>query len=337
MTASEKFTGSNPKWFKNLRTFGEIGITYNNQKIKGKLDNKGYPCMFIGYTEDHASNVYVFYNLNNQAIFMSRNVVWLHKLFHQHMKTKSALIPGFNVYDISPSITDAHPIPPAIAPTIAPAPITPRLTRTTAPCILNPPSISASDDSDDDDHAPIPPHAPFDMHDTNAPLTPHLPRELRNLETFYNPKPGDKSNIALLTHHNTCEDELLAYPYTVPGTDIEIVNDDVEFCNTHLPEYDSNPQSSAQALLSKKSKHWWQAMITEFLNCEEKKVWVIVPKSKVPKGRKIIVNRWVYAEKDNGTFRSRTVAKGFSQIPGRDFQEHHSPDVHDTTFHVVLV
>jgi hypothetical protein len=75
MTASEKFTGSNPKWFKNLQTFGEIGITYNNQKIKGKLDNRGYPCMFIGYTEDHASNVYVFFNLNNQAIFMSRNVV----------------------------------------------------------------------------------------------------------------------------------------------------------------------------------------------------------------------------------------------------------------------
>jgi hypothetical protein len=48
MTASEKFTGSNPKWFKNLRTFGEMGITYNNQKIKGKLDNRGYPCMFIG-------------------------------------------------------------------------------------------------------------------------------------------------------------------------------------------------------------------------------------------------------------------------------------------------
>ena len=40
MTASEKLTGSNTKWFKNLvRTFGEIGITYNNQKIKGKLDN----------------------------------------------------------------------------------------------------------------------------------------------------------------------------------------------------------------------------------------------------------------------------------------------------------
>ena len=78
-------------------------------------------------------------------------------------------------------------------------------------------------------------------------------------------------------------------------------------------------------------------MITEFLNCEEKKAWVIVPKSKVPKGRKIIGNRWVYAEKDDGTFRSRTVAKGFSQVPGKDFQEHHSPVVNDTTTRVVLV
>jgi hypothetical protein len=58
------------------------------------------------------------------------------------------------------------------------------------------------------------------MTDTNAPLTPRLPRELRNLETFYNPKPGAKCNIALLTHDNdTCEDEMLAYPYKEPDTE----------------------------------------------------------------------------------------------------------------------
>jgi hypothetical protein len=164
MPASEKFTGTNPKWFKNLRTFGEIGITYNNQKIKGKLDNKGYPCMFIGYTEDHASNVYLFFNLNNQAIFMSHNVVWLRKLLHQHMKTKSALIPGFTANDVTPVTNNIQHIPLAVSPTIAPAPITQRLTRTTAPRIFTPSSISASDDNDGDVPVPHPtPHAPFDM------------------------------------------------------------------------------------------------------------------------------------------------------------------------------
>jgi hypothetical protein len=206
---------------------------------------------------------------------MSRNVVWLHKLFHQHMKTKSALIPGYTAYDVTPITNNTQLIPPAVAPTIAPAPITPKLTRTTAPCIFNPSLLSTSDDSDDD-VTPVPPptpHAPFDMHDANAPLTPRQPRELCNLETFYNPKPGDQGNVALLTQScDIIEDEMLAYPYKDPGADVAIINDDVEFCNAHLPEYDSNPHSAAQALLSNKSRHWWKAMITEFLNCEERKL-----------------------------------------------------------------
>jgi hypothetical protein len=55
---------------------------------------------------------------------------------------------------------------------------------------------------------------------------------------------------------------MLAYPDKDPGDNLEIISNTVEFCNTHLPEYDSNPQSAAQALLSKTSKHWWKAMIT---------------------------------------------------------------------------
>jgi hypothetical protein len=134
------------------------------------------------------------------------------------MKTKSALIPGFTDYDISPAITNTQPVQPAVATTIAPAPIAPRLTRKTAPSIFIPSPISASDDSDNDnDDVPVPPptpHAPYDMDDTNDPLTPRLPRELRNLETCCNPKPGDKSNIALLAHGNDVNnDEILAYPF----------------------------------------------------------------------------------------------------------------------------
>jgi Reverse transcriptase (RNA-dependent DNA polymerase) len=64
---------------------------------------------------------------------------------------------------------------------------------------------------------------------------------------------------------------------------------------------------------------------------------VIGPNPKYQREGKIIGNRWVYAEKDDGTYRSRNIAKGFSQIPGKEFQEHHSPVVHDTTFCVVLV
>jgi hypothetical protein len=49
--------GTNSNWAKNLRTFGEIGIVYTKQVIKNTFTNHGDPCMFIGYAEDHTSNV----------------------------------------------------------------------------------------------------------------------------------------------------------------------------------------------------------------------------------------------------------------------------------------
>jgi hypothetical protein len=110
--------------------------------------------MFIGCTEDHAYNIYVFFYLNNEAIFMSHNVVRLQKLFHQHMRNKSALIPGFTAYDVTPAITNNQPVPLAVAPTIAPASIPQLLTRATTSRIFNPPTISSpstSEDRDDDD------------------------------------------------------------------------------------------------------------------------------------------------------------------------------------------
>ena len=70
-------------------------------------------------------------------------------------------------------------------------------------------------------------------------------------------------------------------------------------------------------------------MCTEFENIEKKNVWQIVEKSKVPESRQIIGNRWVFVKKDDGRFRARTVAKGYNQIPGKDFQENHAPVVND--------
>jgi hypothetical protein len=49
------------------------------------------------------------------------------------MKTKSTLIPDFTAYDATPTNEFTVTVPPAVAPTIAPAPITQRLTRATAP------------------------------------------------------------------------------------------------------------------------------------------------------------------------------------------------------------
>jgi Reverse transcriptase (RNA-dependent DNA polymerase) len=77
-------------------------------------------------------------------------------------------------------------------------------------------------------------------------------------------------------------------------------------------------------------------MCAEFKNMHSKQVWTIIPRSSIPSSRKIIGNRWVYVQRYDRRFRPRTVAKGFAQIPGKDFLENHSPVINDTTFHTIL-
>jgi hypothetical protein len=103
------------------------------------------------------------------------------------------------------------------------------------------------------------------------------------------------------------------------------------------PGFDPFPKNYREAMSRKDEKEWKKAMWTEFQNIEDKKVWIFVRKNDIPTGRKLIGNRWVYTIKDDGRYRARTVAKGYSQIPGKDFQENHAPVVHDTSFHLALV
>jgi Reverse transcriptase (RNA-dependent DNA polymerase) len=78
-------------------------------------------------------------------------------------------------------------------------------------------------------------------------------------------------------------------------------------------------------------------MDTESQNMEENKLWKIIKITDLPAGRKVIGNRRVNTLKDNRRYRARTVAKGFNQIPGKDFQENRAPVVNDASFQLVSV
>ena len=48
-------------------------------------------------------------------------------------------------------------------------------------------------------------------------------------------------------------------------------------------------------------------------------------------------SKWVSNVKRDGTFKARLVACGYTQIPGIDFNESHSPVINDVTWRVLLV
>jgi hypothetical protein len=87
------------------------------------------------------------------------------------------------------------------------------------------------------------------------------------------------------------------------------------------------PTSVAQAMASPDHQHWLQAMLSELANLEGKGTW---EEAVLPPGRKPITAKWVFKRKLDqygkiAKYKARLVARGFSQVPGVDFEETYSP------------
>jgi hypothetical protein len=54
------FYEEDPKYIKQMRTFGEMAIVTNhkNKKMRTKLADLGKPAMFLGYAANHSPDVY---------------------------------------------------------------------------------------------------------------------------------------------------------------------------------------------------------------------------------------------------------------------------------------
>ena len=92
------------------------------------------------------------------------------------------------------------------------------------------------------------------------------------------------------------------------------------------------PKSYNDAMLQPDKSKWNASMRTQIVSHKKNNTWSLIPRSKVPKDANIIDLRWVYNRKfdRNGNktiYKSRLVAKGFSQIQGIDYDETYSPVV----------
>jgi hypothetical protein len=69
------------KGIRNIKIFGEMCVATTKNKIQGKLSNKGNVCVFVGFTVNHADDVYRLLNPKTKSIIKSRDVVWLNKSY----------------------------------------------------------------------------------------------------------------------------------------------------------------------------------------------------------------------------------------------------------------
>jgi hypothetical protein len=66
-----------------------MGVVTTKEDTQGKLKNCGLIFMFVGYSVDHANDVYRMLNLNSNCIIQTRDVVWLGQLYNYWFKKKT--------------------------------------------------------------------------------------------------------------------------------------------------------------------------------------------------------------------------------------------------------
>ncbi len=60
--------------------FGEAGIVKDGKN--GKVLNRGLNMIFVGYSKDHAENVFRMYNPETSRIAQTHYVIWMGRMFH---------------------------------------------------------------------------------------------------------------------------------------------------------------------------------------------------------------------------------------------------------------
>ena len=88
------------------------------------------------------------------------------------------------------------------------------------------------------------------------------------------------------------------------------------------------PEHFAEAMQRNESIKWELAIEDEIKSFQKNKTWSL---TKLPEGKKVLQNRWVYRLKEeldgNKRYKARLVVKRFQQRQGIDFTEIFSPVV----------
>lgn len=88
------------------------------------------------------------------------------------------------------------------------------------------------------------------------------------------------------------------------------------------PLYVDTPITYEQAITRSDADKWKSAMLKEIHSIVKNKTWTLVPASK---DKSVVSTKWVYKIKDDGSYKARFVARGFTQQFREDYDETYAP------------
>ena len=326
-TRYEHFNGKLPKFTSNLRTWGEAGVVTNKKKVIPKLADRGVTCMFVAYSLDHAGDVYEMWDPVANVIYVTRDILWMHRLYFVNalQRDDANLLLGINDNDDNGSVSSASEGESDDDSETEKAPETRRSQRVIRPKVRYEPGTggmerkvgeewSSESDDDDDNEEEISAY--------QTALIQLTPAE----EKFYSSmKEMNELGLMAMDYADPEPDEETALFGAALGGGFKNTNE------LKVLKYD-------EAMASADSEDWQEAVDEEHRKFSAYKIWKPVPKTEVPQGAKILTSTWAMKKKANGTFRARLNGRGFEQVKGVHYNENDiaSPVVHDITVRIVL-
>ena len=187
------FYGQDPKFIDNLHIFGEMAVIKKSPKFQSKLNDKGIKVMFLGYARNHAGDVFCFLNMRTRKVVLSKDVIWLSQVYYkeegmrsQEMQEKIEPLSAFD--DVLDHEENRK--------------ITENSNQNQGPIITE-----LEGEDEDEEATPSQDHQVKTRMATRS--TVKMPREVRNLNTFYNPitkKGPEQAEYMIMTMRQGSED-----------------------------------------------------------------------------------------------------------------------------------
>jgi len=99
----------------STKTFGEMCIVANRQQIKAKFDDRGKPCIWLGYAKNHAAGTYRVLNTLTEKVNLTRDVTFLQKSYGNWVDDQEKLTSISNSSDEDDD-EDEDELPPLVPP-----------------------------------------------------------------------------------------------------------------------------------------------------------------------------------------------------------------------------
>ena len=306
-----QFFGVDAKYSKHLKVFCEMCVVADTDNKVGmtKIDPREKIRLFVGYSTQHAGDVYRLLNPKTSRVILSRDVEWTGNTWAEFYKIK--------MIDRASGYVDPDE------------------------------DLQLEEEEDQDEHeeeiepeedepdriqvgqsqAEVPTETPVGVA-SDEPVASRTRSQTKESEPV-----AARTKQALGS-----SPEISAFADVKDDKTLNEWLHEIAFVTSTMSNPDE-PQNFQEAWWDPdwiSREKWIEAICLEFKKMLNMGVWRHVKRNDHPNDRRLVGCRWVFKVKRNGVYHAGLVAKGFSRIPCVDFTDNYSPVVNDVTFRVVV-